>query len=48
MGESARGAVPGVGELWGGEHRSGALGGREARASTSDSRRLFERNDRRE
>src|SRR6185295_9822816 len=45
---AARWAVPGGGDLWGGEHRSSALGARSARAFTSDSRRLSERNDRRE
>ncbi len=45
---AARRVVPGGGDLWGGEKRSSAVGARNARASTSDSRRLFERNDRRE
>jgi len=45
---TARWAVPGGGDLWGGEHRSSALGTRAARASTSDSRRLSERSERSE
>jgi len=45
---AARWAVPGGGDLWGGEHRSSALGARHARASTSDSRRLSERSERSE
>ena len=45
---AARRAVPGGGDLCGGEHRSSALGARIARASTSDSRRLSERSERSE
>jgi len=47
-GRAARWAVPGGGDLWGGEKRSIAVGARTARASTSDSPRLFEHNERSE
>jgi hypothetical protein len=40
--------VPGVGDLWGGEKRSSTVGARAARASTADSPRLSERNERSE
>ena len=45
---AVRRAVPGVGDLWGGEKRSAGVGARGARASTSDSPRLSERNERSE
>jgi hypothetical protein len=45
---TARGAVPGGSDLWGGEKRRLEAGTRAARASTSDSPRLFQRNERSE
>ena len=45
---AARRAVPGGGDLWGGEKRSSAVGARERALRASDSPRLFERNERSE
>jgi hypothetical protein len=43
---ASRQVVPGRGDLWVGEKRSGEVGARNARASWADSRRLFERSGR--